>query len=166
MSYEQVLKDVMLFSREAHKGQLYGDKDYYQYHILGVCNELIHGVIDSNIGMTPLYTITALLHDVLEDTNTSVDDLKVLLQDIDHISMCNVLWALDCLTKRSGEIRNDNINRIIKSGSKIAMIVKYYDSLFNYNCSKYEHDRKAIARQYKLNCDTLKHELKLCGVML
>ena len=166
MSYEQVLKDVMLFSREAHKGQLYGDKDYYQYHILGVCNELIYGLIESNISITPLYTIIALLHDTLEDTNTTVADIKILLNSIDYISMCNVLCALDCLTKRSGESRKENVNRIIKDGSRIAMLVKYYDSLFNYNCSKYDHDRKAIARQYKLNCDVLKHELKLWGVML
>lgn len=166
MSYEQVLKEVMIFSKEAHKGQMYGDKDYYQYHILGVCNEMIHGVIASNIGMSPLYTITALLHDVLEDTNTTVADIKVLLDDVDYISMCNVLWALDCLTKRSGESRTDNINRIIKSSCKIAMVVKYYDSLFNYNCSKYDYDRKDMARQYKRNCDVLKHELKLWGVML
>lgn len=48
----------------AHDGQMYGDHDYFQYHVLGVASQFQLGSDEH---------IVALLHDVVEDSDISVD---------------------------------------------------------------------------------------------
>ncbi len=67
------------------------------------------------------YMMVALLHDILEDTEVTYEDLsKVLPYDI-----INDIFAL---TRKSDETYFEYIDRITKS-TKRAKIVKYYDIL-------------------------------------
>ena len=47
-------------AKNAHKGQKYGDHDYFEYHVIGVASQFEKGSIES---------IIALLHDTIEDTD-------------------------------------------------------------------------------------------------
>lgn len=66
----------------------------------------------------------ALLHDTLEDTDTTEDELKELFD-------FNVVTAVKLLSKLEGENYFDFTFRIIKSKFKLAMIVKYADLTHN-----------------------------------
>ena len=69
------------------------------------------------------YVITALLHDIIEDTNTEIDELISL-----HIKF-DIVDSILALTRFSTETYFEYIDRIILKGGKRAKIVKYYDIL-------------------------------------
>ncbi len=48
----------------AHDGQMYGDHDYFQYHVLGVASQFPLGSDEH---------IVALLHDVVEDSHIAIE---------------------------------------------------------------------------------------------
>ena len=72
------------------------------------------------------YMIVALLHDILEDTEVTYEDLsKVLPYDI-----VNDIFAL---TRKSNETYFEYIDRIITRSTKRVKIIKYYDILDHLN---------------------------------
>lgn len=70
------------------------------------------------------YVITALLHDIIEDTNTEINELINSL----HIEF-DIVDSIFALTRFSTETYFEYIDRIISKGGKRAKIVKYYDIL-------------------------------------
>ena len=58
----------------------------------------------------------ALLHDIIEDTETTLDEIPEDMRN-----------DVDILTRKENETYFDYIHRIIDSGSRIAMIVKLAD---------------------------------------
>jgi hypothetical protein len=72
----------------------------------------------------------ALLHDVIEDTPYTAEHLKSKGYP-DH-----VVNAVKLLSKDKSLSYEGNINRIIKSGNKHAMMVKYADNMANYTGDK------------------------------
>ena len=70
------------------------------------------------------YVTTALLHDIIEDTNTEIDELINLL----HIEY-DIVDSIFALTRFSTETYFEYIDRIVSKGGKRAKIVKYYDIL-------------------------------------
>lgn len=70
------------------------------------------------------YVITALLHDIIEDTNTEIDELINSL----HIEF-DIIDSIFVLTRFVTETYFEYIDRIISKGGKRAIIIKYYDIL-------------------------------------
>lgn len=102
-------------AQEAHKGQKYKGHDYYTYHILGVLSLLEYHSTDAEV-------ITAILHDTIEDSDVTVEDIHIVF------GRC-IADAVETITKVSGEYYDEYIEHV-KTNS-IARKVKIYDAHFN-----------------------------------
>lgn len=99
------------YARMKHAGQLRrGGKDYITHPI-----RVSEKVADE-------YKVVALLHDVIEDTDATLDDIERLFGEA-------VRCSVDCLTHRVGENYEDYIKRVLTD--KIAIGVKIHDILDN-----------------------------------
>lgn len=89
--------------------------------------------------------ICAVLHDVIEDSDVTFDDLRR------EGFAEEVIKVLDCVTKRAGESYDDFINRILPN--EIACRVKLADLYDNMNLSRIknptEKDRERIEKYRK-----------------
>jgi (p)ppGpp synthase/HD superfamily hydrolase len=105
--------------RHAHEGQLDKSGRPYYLHPLRVAMRLVH--------CTPEERHAALLHDVVEDTPLTLDDLKALGYSDE------VLELVDILTRRlpAGESHRVYLERIVDSGNVKALRVKLADVLDN-----------------------------------
>ena len=133
------VKKAMLFAREKHKGQKYGDKDYFLYHVCGVVDSL-----KDSINQEYCYgahkdeiLISAYLHDVIEDCDVSLDDIAKEFGT-------SVALYVDCLTKRIGETREVYLERVCTS--PIAALIKLHDSTQNATQSLVCEDLKRFAK--------------------
>ena len=68
----KVVYHAYLFGAEAHEGQHRRSGEPYIYHPIAVAKILAEMKMDCNS------LVAAILHDVIEDTNISKDDLKAL----------------------------------------------------------------------------------------
>jgi (p)ppGpp synthase/HD superfamily hydrolase len=105
-------------ARLAHQGQQYGARDYVEAHVSQVAG------ITMRLGYGDLYVAAAWLHDVVEDTGTTRDDLARA-----GIPTA-VVAAVDALTKRAGEGHAGYLARV--AADPIAVAVKYADSSANF----------------------------------
>ena len=97
--------------------------------------------------------IVAYLHDVVEDTNITLADLKEVGFDND------VIEAIDAITKRDGENYDDYIYRV--SHNKIAKQVKIADMTHNSDITRFDNpSQKDIER-----CEKYKKKLKSLSSM-
>jgi (p)ppGpp synthase/HD superfamily hydrolase len=114
------------FIKVAHAGQKYGNKPYWTHpvDVAVVGKELFGGTFDV------VCHNAALLHDVLEDTLYTEDDLRKRGYKDD------VLEVVKLVTKERTLDYEGNIKRIIASGNRRAMMVKYSDNFVNYNGDK------------------------------
>ena len=72
--------------------------------------------------------IVALLHDVVEDTRVTLEELKSFgFND-------NVIAAIDAISKKAGESTDDYMNRV--KNNKLACSVKKADLLHNMDMSR------------------------------
>ena len=91
--------------------------------------------------------IAALLHDVIEDTSVTMDDLaKAGFSE-------KVLDAIQCLTKKEGEEYMDFIQRV--SGNEIAAKVKIQDLNDNMDVSRLNGRKPSKMDTYKQALDYL-----------
>lgn len=108
----------------AHAGQL--DRDGYPV--------ILHPLTVGLMGHTDEEKMAGFLHDVVEDTDYTFDDLSQ--QGIPS----GVVNALHLLTHEKGTDYYDYVQRIIDSGNPIALQVKYNDLRHNYARGKaYPH---------------------------
>ena len=125
-------------SKYFHKGQKYGTYDYYEYHILGVVNtlELIAKEVTEDM------IITALLHDVLEDTSCTYNTVENIFGT----------WIADCVQRLSKIGHYNMIYYMEEIGRyKTTQVVKYADSLFNHQeCVKVGDVKRAEKYQRNL----------------
>ena len=129
-------------SRHFHKGQKYGEHDYFDYHITGVLNTLYQV---SKEYPTEEMIIVALLHDVLEDTECTWDTIQSIFSS-------DIADYVNCLSYVKGYNKDMYLRNI--SLYSVTRIVKYADSLFNYNeCIKDGMFKRA--KKYKHNLDVL-----------
>ena len=109
------LEAAIALARAAHAGQV--DKlgvDYIE-HPLGVMS-LVHTVPEKTV---------AVLHDVVEDTSVTLDDLRA--QGFDEA----LVLAVDALTKRAGEPLAESMARV--AADPLALVVKHADLAHNAN---------------------------------
>ncbi|MBR3661435.1 MAG: GTP pyrophosphokinase [Bacilli bacterium] len=91
--------------------------------------------------------IIALLHDVVEDTNVTFDDLKEFGYNDE------IIKSLTYLTKKKGEYYPDYIDRIINSGDIKALNVKLSDLKHNMDITRIKNptvnDYERISKRYE-----------------
>lgn len=112
-------------AKKAHKGQLYGDRDYFDCHILGVTENVMESrwFKDlSDVGKEIEFILVSLLHDVVEDSDTSLEYLK-------KIFGTTVSDAVEAISKGKDEEYDCYLERV--KGNDIARLVKLEDIRFN-----------------------------------
>ena len=104
---------------KAHDGQIDKSGRPYYLHPLRVAMRLVH--------CTPAERHAALLHDVVEDTALTLEDLRAMGYGEE------VLNLVDILTRRlpAGESHRQYLERIVASGNAQALRVKLADVLDN-----------------------------------
>ena len=119
---EQALKSALLFAEKKHSGQKrIGGKPYIT-HPKAVAK------IISDKGYSSEYIITALFHDLLEDTDATE-------QEIMRLGGKRVLKAVKLLTKTDKTIMSDYISGI--KSDPMAFAVKGADRLHNLRTAEY-----------------------------
>ncbi|CAA9391623.1 Guanosine-3',5'-bis(Diphosphate) 3'-pyrophosphohydrolase [uncultured Leptolyngbya sp.] len=109
LSLNQLLGRAVAIAATAHQNQL--DKANAPY--------ILHPLRLLLRGQTPLEQIVAVLHDVVEDSDWTLEQLAA------EGFPSEVIAALDCLTRRSDESYNEFIDRVLTNS--LAMRVKRYD---------------------------------------
>lgn len=111
MSFENALQ----LATQKHAGQLRRDGTPYIWHPMAVAGLLRRAGFDQR------YQITGLLHDLLEDTDTTEAEISAFGAD--------VLEAVQLLTKRDGEDEAVYVERILNND--MAAMVKTSDRINN-----------------------------------
>lgn len=88
------------------------------------------------------YMMVGLLHDIIEDTDTTLDELPE-----------NIRVDISTLTRRSDETYFEYINRIKNYGSNRAIIVKLYD--IKDHLEQKDTLTKSLEKRYLKACDIL-----------
>lgn len=153
MLYTSEINKALKLISEVHKNQVDKAGVAYILHPYEVANnvynylyyEMIHNSDFANLGTTiEIYIITALLHDVIEDTDITFTDLEKMGFNAD------VVEALHYLTHDRKDSYEDYIEKITKN--KIATTVKFFDLQHNLELNRiddYEVRDKICAKIHK-----------------
>ena len=140
------------FIRKAHKGQKYGDVDYWNHpkSVAFFGKKFFKQKFDNKAMQA------ALLHDVIEDTPYS--DQQLIKMGFEK----DVIDAVKLLTKNKSLSYEDNIKKIIASGNKTAMMVKFADNFKNYTGDKSswpEEKKQSSQKKYRNSLEMLAQKL-------
>ncbi len=142
MQPKKEVLQAMNFAKDYHKGQYRmgseGQIPYYDEHILGVYNILkdeCH-VTDSEI------LITALLHDTVEDTECTFEDIEGCFGN-------RIMNNVKLLTRIKGELFSDYTERLFAGASEKVVLVKLADRLHNLRTILYMPDKKWIEKKVR-----------------
>ena len=133
------VKSTLNFIKKAHADQLYGDKPYFTHpKAVAATGKKFFGSKFNNDAIK-----VAFLHDVVEDTNFSIEQLSKMGFTPE------VVEAVSLLTKNKALSYADNIKNIINSGNRLAMMVKYADNYQNFTGDKSDFDPDRADRLQK-----------------
>ena len=132
-------------SCNAHDGQKYGDEPYF-YHPVMVAYLVGH------MGYDARFIITAYLHDVVEDSSYTLEDIRYHFGE-------EIGDAVEAMTKKvdpntgKRESYKDYLDRVVKN--EIAIVVKYADLHHNHKISgrdtkKYREAYEFVGSRVKL----------------
>lgn len=139
------LEKAIALAATQHAGQLDKGRQPYILHPLRLMLQF------SN----PTLQIVAVLHDILEDTATTAEDLKALGFSAE------IIQAIQALTKQTGESRLEAAKRTALN--PLATQVKYVDILDNMNLTRINNPTaRDFARfeEYKVVLEILKQAKK------
>ena len=99
LSSEKIGKiaDAYLYAADAHETQFRTSGEPYIIHPVAVCNNLAHIQMDLST------IIAALLHDVVEDTEINIDDIRDIFGD----KVSELVEGVTKLTQLSGKTKNE-----------------------------------------------------------
>jgi (p)ppGpp synthase/HD superfamily hydrolase len=123
-----------------HDGQMYGTEPYI-HHVIDVNDRLKELFPTLSEISLPIAEAVSFLHDVVEDTDITLENLKVFGFPQE------VIDGVDAMTKRDGESYDEYIERL--SGNLIAVMVKIADSYSNLTASIISGGTKRIAKYTK-----------------
>ena len=133
---------ALSFAAKAHDGQY--DKAGEPY--------ILHPIAVSSLLTNKDEIILALLHDIVEDTAYTLDDIAAL--GFGHLTN-----ALDCLSRREGEMYDEFISRILQN--RMAAKVKVADIKHNLSrIGNLPENERGFADRYKKWLPVLEAELK------
>ena len=72
------------------------------------------------------YMMVALLHDIIEDTNTTIEELALVESSSIDFTIIDDIFAL---TRKPNQTYFEYIDYIVTKGSRRAKTIKYYDIL-------------------------------------
>jgi GTP pyrophosphokinase len=152
-----VLEKAYKFSEKAHEGQFRRSGEPYISHPLSVAGILA----DLRLDMDSI--VTGLLHDTVEDTNATLDDIKREFGDVVASLVDGVTKISQIKFKNSVEKQGENVRKmIIAMGKDVRVVlVKLADRLHNMrtlNHMPYE-------KQAKIALETLEIYSPLAGRM-
>ncbi len=139
---QDLYQKAIAFAGHAHRNQVVPSKEYnYVVHIANVAAEVARAMFEENLGDCDLAIQCALLHDVLEDTDTIQDQLEAEFGK-------KVMEGVLALTKNSELDKKDrmadSLFRIKKQGREIAC-VKMADRITNLQNPPTHWTREKIA---------------------
>ncbi|MEM4326762.1 MAG: HD domain-containing protein [Candidatus Diapherotrites archaeon] len=135
-----VLEEAYFFSKIAHKDQKRLSGEPYFSHPLAVANSL------ADFGFDEIVVSSALLHDVVEDSNISLAELRRLFGK-DIANLVSALTKLDLVAFRSRkEHTAANVVKTIIASSKDlrVLIIKLFDKLHNLETLSYLDKERRI----------------------
>ncbi len=162
-----IIQKAFDFANEAHKGVRRRSGEPYILHPIAVAK-----IVVSNIGLGYKSIVAALLHDVVEDTSYTVDDLRSLFGD-------KVATLVEGLTKIKTVLDNENkavqksmqaenFKRILLTlnDDVRVVLIKLADRLHNCRTIEYmpEHKRDKILSETMFVFIPLAHRLGLYGI--
>ena len=104
-----------------------------------------------------LEKVCALLHDIIEDTDVTYDDLRMVGYNEEIIDILTIL------TKLKGEDYRDYINRIINSDNYHAMNIKLSDLRHNMDSGRIknptQNDYERITKRYEPAYEKISNKL-------
>lgn len=123
-----LLINAVMFADRAHRGQFRKDGSPYIGHLLAV-KALTSIFRDRLIGFVtmppaPVMEITALLHDVVEDTDETLDDIEVAFGH-------DVATGVDYLTRSPHDTYHEYVVRLTTQGPLWVSAVKLADITHN-----------------------------------
>ena len=139
------LENAIVLATTQHAGQLDKAGQPYILHPLRLMLQF------SN----PTLQIVAVLHDILEDTATTAEDLKELGFSTE------IIQAIQALTKQTGESRLEAAKRTVLN--PLATQVKYFDVLDNMNLARINNPTSrdfARFEEYKMVLEILEQAKK------
>ena len=163
----EIIQKAFEFANEAHKGVRRRSGEPYILHPIAVAK-----IVVSNIGLGYKSIVAALLHDVVEDTAYTVDDLRSLFGD-------KVATLVDGLTKIKTVLDNEdkaqqksmqaeNFKRILLTlnDDVRVVLIKLADRLHNCRTIEFmpEHKRDKILSETMFVFIPLAHRLGLYSV--
>ncbi len=140
---ETKIKKAMDLAKQYHMGQTRTGKDgkkvpYYEEHVLQVYEILLNEV---KVKETDIL-VMALLHDTLEDTSLTVEQIKDIFGE-------DIAIQVQYLTKKEGQTFSEYTEKLFAEGSDKAVLVKLADRLHNLRCMLNVADKKWIAKKIK-----------------
>ncbi len=144
----EIITKAFQFARQAHKGVRRHSGEPYIMHPLAVAQ-----IVCSEIGLGSTSICSALLHDVVEDTDYTIDDIK-------NVFGPKIAQIVDGLTKIAGGIFGDKASAQAENFKKLLLtmsddirviLIKIADRLHNMRTLEHMLPRK----QYKIAGETL-----------
>ena len=144
----EIITKAFNFARQAHKGVRRNSGEAYIMHPLAVAR-----IVCAEIGLGSTSICAALLHDVVEDTDYTVEDIRNLFGD-------KIAQIVDGLTKISGgvfgtqaSVQAENFKKLLLTMSEDirVILIKIADRLHNMRTLSY----MPVNKQYKIAGETL-----------
>ena len=153
---QEKYQKAIAFAGYAHRKQLVPGKEYnYVVHISNVAAEIARLITVEKLDDEDLAIQCALLHDVIEDTDTNIEDIKNEFGG-------NILDGVLALTKNENinkeDRMKDSLNRIKEKGREIACI-KMADRITNLQKPP-EYWKKEKIKKYMDEAILIYNELK------
>ena len=135
---KEVINKAFIISKKAHANQYRSSGEQYFTHPLAVANVLIDMKLDSST------IITALLHDVVEDSDVSLDLIKNEFGE-EISKLVDGVTKLSRLDIRFGSAQAENFRKLLLASSDDirVLLVKLADRLHNIRTIKgIQNDKK------------------------
>jgi (p)ppGpp synthase/HD superfamily hydrolase len=133
-----VIQRALVKAAVAHTGQTRASGSPYIHHSLTVADILV------DLGMDHETVAAAILHDVVEDTSATLEEIALEFG-------AEVAGAVDAMSKRKGEAYETYLHRV--TTNSMASVVKFYDMEHNSDISRLitvrEKDLKRVEKYKK-----------------
>ena len=145
-----MIEDAITFAAQAHAGQLDRVGERYIYHVLRVT------MLVKEAGGTDLEIAAAALHDVVEDTDTSLEELAQLFSP-------EVATLVDALSRREDEGYIEYVERCVAGGPS-AVRIKQADLTDNSNPERLarmpSEQREELRARYQSGFEVIERALR------
>ncbi len=154
---DTLVRNAMFFAIKKHEGQTMKDPKSMPYtaHFIGVTmNAIKYALLDTNEIDWNLLVCCAILHDTIEDTNTTYEEIKSLF----NLDIANGVLALSKNPQIDYKDQMKDCIRRIKECPKEIAMVKMADRIFNLSkkVSTWSNERN---KEYKEEAEYILSEL-------